>query len=248
MPTCESPSLINLLHQLADEIDYPDRNELLVAETVEEFCSVLLPRIFEYYEKTKDRSELITKLQACCVMTMPAGLRRIAKWRVPGIVYTHIDGVMQEALKAAGRAISVVNVADRPLAASAEASRDDAPLTLFNLRGSLEEVESLILTDRDHDELIQDRLERANTDVVNLFKKTFGRAVLFIGVSPLDPALRRLARLYLEAPRKLQGPRYFVVQHASAGDKAYWKDFDVQWIESDPATVIEALDAALGAA
>jgi hypothetical protein len=59
--------------------------------------------------------------------------------------------------------------------------------------------------------------------------------------------VRRLARLYLEAgKRKLQGPRYFVVPHVSAGDKACWKDFDVRWIEADPTLVVESLDALLG--
>src|SRR5207253_2979158 len=115
---------------------------------------------------------------------------------------------------------------------------------LLNLRGSLTDAESLVLTDSDHERLMED-LVKANADVLSLFR-SLGRSILFIGVSPYDPAVRRLARLFLDTGRgSTQGPRYFVAPRPSAGDRAYWKDFGVKWIEEEPLRVVEALDAAL---
>jgi hypothetical protein len=244
----DTPTLLQILNRFAE--CYPDRNELTVAENVAEFTSVLFPRVFQHFESANDedgtgREKLILALQTCYSTTLPSTLRRIATWNVPGIIYTEIDGLMEEALRAAGRARQVVNIADRRRAEDAETPRVQSVLTLFNLRGTLADVESLILTDTDHDALLHIRLEHAIPDVSNLFKKALGRSVLFIGVSPLDSAVRRLARLFLESPRKVEGPRYFVVPHVSAGDRAYWRDLDVKWIEAEPSVVIETIDAAM---
>lgn len=237
-----TPTLLQILNQFAE--GYPDRNELLLAENAAEFTSVLFPRVFQHFESANDREKLILALQNCYAAPLPSTLRRIATWRLPGIVYTEIDGLMEEALREAGRAKQVVNIPDRKRTEDAE-TRDEAVLTLFNLRGTLSDAESLVLTDTDHDSLLHMRLQHASADVTNLFKKALGRSVLFIGVSPLDGAVRRLARLFLESPRKVEGPRYFVVPHVSAGDRAYWKDLDVRWIEAEPAEVIETIDAAM---
>lgn len=241
-------TLLQILNRFAQ--GYPDRNEVTVAENAAEFASVLFPRVFQHFEDANNeegtgREKLILELQSCYTAALPAALRRIATWNLPGIIYTEIDGLMEEALRDAGRARKVVNIADRRRAEDAEARREESMLTLFNLRGTLADAESLVLTDTDHDALLHVRLEHAIPDVSNLFKKALGRSVLFIGVSPLDPAVRRLARLFLESPRKIEGPRYFVVPHVSAGDKAYWRDLDVKWIEADPVLVIETIDAAM---
>ncbi len=243
------PTLTNILSQVADDGHYPEPSEVRAAEWAD-FSNVLFPRIFQHYENERSRETLVMKLNACCGGSIvPAALRRIASWNVPGIIYTHIDGLMEEALRLRlDRRICTVNIASEPLVSTAQAATDIPKLTLFNLRGTLSDAASLVLTDSDHEALLHDRLNRAIPEVVNLFKEKTYRSLLFIGVSPIDPCVRRLARLFLEAGKpKIQGPRYFVVPHVSAGDRAYWADFDVHWIEADPALVVENLHALLGA-
>jgi hypothetical protein len=246
LPVPPAPTLLRLVNELAAEAKYADDDELDVAKSVADFAAVVCPRIFQYYQSEKKRWALIDWLQAHCpAAAVPPILLRIATWKtLTGIVYTHFDGLMEEALLRQGRRDDYrpVNMPKPPLAATGQPQANAAPMLLFNLRGTLTDTDSLVLTDSDHERLMDD-LAEANAEVKDLFRR--GRAVLFVGVSPFDQAVRRMARLYLKTGNAAQGPRYFVCPRPSSGDKAYWNEFAVTWIEEEPDRFVEAVDAAL---
>jgi len=240
------PTLLRLVTELASDGCYPDEKEI---EFASEFAPYIYPRVFQYYVSENKRYKLVEWLHAHCAAESPSPvMSRIASWNAPGIVYTHFDGLMEEALKRGNRLYRPLDISHQSLASTSEVTPGVASsrLLLFNLRGTLSDEASLILTEVDHERLY-DELAKASAEVSGLFKGALGRSVLLIGVSPMDPAVRRLARLFLDTRQSTstQGPRYFVTTHASAGDRAYWKDFDVQWIDADPWRFVEAVDQKL---
>lgn len=244
----ESPTLLRLVSDLAKEVEYPDADDLQVLTTMSDLADLLSPRVFQHVESLRARYKLVSWLEARCqTATTPRPLTLIASWqKLPGVIYTHFDGLMERALKhVRGEDPRTMNSPNQALVSSDQVSAQASErILLFNLRGTLTDPASLILTDADHERLL-DALATAKADVTSLFRKN-GRAVLFIGVTPRDPVVRRLARLYLDpTSRTLQGPRFFVTPHLSAADQAYWREFNITWIEKEPAEVIDAIDAQL---
>ncbi len=230
-----APSLAQLVHRLAQESRYPEEHELLLMEKAGEwYRALLLARICQHYQRGGRRYRLIESLQAICARAdPPLPLLQLATWKVPGIFYLHFDGLMEEALKRARRRPRVLNRVDlsRP--------GEYAELLLVNPLGTLTHATSLLLTEADRDQL-WDRLPHASTEVVDLVHQ-MGRSLVFLGVSPRDPLVRRLTCLIETGAASMQGPCFFVSTEASEVDAAYWNSFNVHWIHEEPAAVIEAL-------
>jgi hypothetical protein len=153
-------------------------------------------------------------------------------------VYTHFDGLLETAVRESPRrrSPSVLNRLDDPPGFGAA-----SPL-IVNLRGTLEVPKSLVLTETDHDEL-DDRLDKISKEIADLFDQN-ERAVVFLGVSPRDPAVRRMCRKLLKSGmRHTQGPRYFIGADGSPVDRAWWQQFLVQWIDRPLPEVLPALTA-----
>lgn len=234
------PDLLTIARSLAAECDYPDMYELELAERGGEgFAHVVLGRVCQHYEHKADR--LIERLQALCrpLPSVPPALAAIASWDAPGLVYTHFDGQLEMAVRESPRRHSpaVLNRLDAPAGFGAA-----APL-IVNLRGTLAAPDTLVLTETDHDDL-DDQLDRVSKEIADLFDRS-ARAVVFLCVSPRDPAVRRMCRKLLKtAKRHTQGPRYFVGADSSAVDRAYWERFRVRWIDRPLHDVLPALTAA----
>lgn len=199
----------------------------------------MLGRVCQHYEHKADR--LIERLQALCrpLPAMPPALATIASWDAPGLVYTHFDGLLEMAVRESPRrrSPSVLNRLDAPAGFGAA-----APL-IVNLRGTLAAPDTLVLTETDHDDL-DDQLDRVSKEIADLFDQS-ARAVVFLGVSPRDLAVRRMCRKLLKtAPRHTQGPRYFICADSSAVDRAYWERFRVRWIDRPLHEVLPVLTAA----
>lgn len=236
----EVPTLLQIVRSVADDCDYPDRAEIEFAETAGEgFLAVVMSRVFQHHQRHKKRYGLMQKLAAMCTHeSVPEPLLSIGSWNMPGFVYTHFDGLMHEALVRAHKQPCVLNVVTK------EASARKDPPVLLNLRGTLRTdrvvlTESVVLTDRDHEDRF-DALAKPAPDILDLLTGDGGRAVLFIGVSPRDPLLRRLCTQHLDKP-DMQGPRFFVHPAAGPADEAYWQLFDVIWIRESPVAVVETL-------
>jgi hypothetical protein len=78
--------------------------------------------------------------------------------------------------------------------------------------------------------------------VAGLATRRPGRSLLFVGVSPRDPVVRRFLRVLMgdESRRRLQGPSFFVTTHHSDVDLAYWDQYNTTWIDVNPLHFIEA--------
>jgi hypothetical protein len=236
------PTLLEIVRAVADESQYPDRAEIEFAETAGDgFLSIVMSRVFQHFQSQHKRLGLIRKLAMVCAHdTVPEALSSIASWDIPGYVYTHFDGLMQDALVREHKQPCVLNVIPK------EASARKEPPVLLNLRGTLRIdrpalTDKLVLTDREH-ELRFDELAKPAPDLLDLFTGDGGRAVLFLGVSPRDPLVRRLCSQHLDtSPESVQGPRFFVHKSADAAEEAYWQTFDVAWIRESPLAVIETL-------
>lgn len=235
-PAC-APSLFQVVKTMADESDYPERAEVTFAETAGDgFVIGIMARVFQHYQRVNGRPDLIKKLRKVCQRdTVPEAIARIAAWTAPGYIYSHFDGLLEEALERSGKRPRSVNTFGKDVAAKAN------PL-LLNLRGTFREA--VVLTERDHESRMEE-LAKADPDVVDLLAGEQDRAVLFIGVSPRDPIVRRICSKHLERTEgTMQGPRFFVIPQPSPPDEAYWQTFDIHWITADPLDVVETLSAA----
>jgi hypothetical protein len=228
-----------LIQRLAAECEYPEHEDLEQMEKAGEWLiSLLLARVCQYYQRDGLRFRLINSLLDIYKKAAPPpSLLRIAQWEMPGIFYTHVDGLMEEALKRAHKLPKVINLVQAP-----QSGARATPL-LVNVRGSLGHSQSLVLTESDHDRLLE-RLANPSMDLVELVRQT-GRSLLFLGASPRDPVIRRLTGLLETGEATTQGPCFFVSPEATEVDRAYWRNFNVEWIREEPAAVIESLTVRL---
>ena len=78
-----------------------------------------------------------------------------------------------------------------------------------------------------------------SSHVADLARKTVGRSLLYLGVSPRDLLIRRLTRA-LRGNGRNQGPMFFVRPEQSVED-AYWDDYNVQWLPMTLEAFLEAV-------
>jgi hypothetical protein len=64
--------------------------------------------------------------------------------------------------------------------------------------------------------------------VMDLTRKSLGRSLLYLGVPPRDPLVRRLTRA-LRGNFRGQGPMYFVSSDQTT-ENAYWDEYHVRWL------------------
>jgi len=236
------PTLLDIVRAVADQSKYPDHAEIDFAETSGEgFLYAVMCRVFQHFQSQKKRIGLMNALAALCVHdAIPEPLQSIASWDLPGYVYTHFDGLLHEALVRAHKQPCVLNVIPK------EASARKEPPILVNLRGTLRldrpaQTDKVVLTDREHEQRF-DELAKPAPDILDLLTGDGGRAVLFLGVSPRDPLVRRICSQHLDTSEgSVQGPRFFVHATSDPADEAYWQSFGVEWIRESPLAVIDVL-------
>ena len=159
----------------------------------------------------------------------------MATWRIPAIIYGYFDGLMEEALTQEKRAPRVVNSVCQQ--AEMEA---DVPL-LVNLCGTLEDENSLVLTEEDFDNLWEE-LGKMVPEITDIVYGELGRSLLFVGFSPRDQLIRRLASKLLKTSKcRTLGPVFFVCSDETEAEDPYWQKFDVKWIIMDPDELIASL-------
>lgn len=200
----------------------------------------LLQWVCQHFQhKAGNRTELLMALGEVYGRLEPGEfIRQVANWRVPAMFYTFFDGLLEQCVNRRESSLNVV----APLSPSANPSEgeDAASQPLLLVRGSLNDPDSLVLTEEDFDDLL-DRLSRLPPTVAALTKRT-GRSVLFLGLNPRDPLVRALAHKLLETgSRRKQGPTFFVAPTPTDVDRAYWDRYHVTWIDEPVDRVIHAL-------
>jgi hypothetical protein len=205
----------------------------------------LLPRVCQLFEKRNERYKLLLAVQRAYKDLQPPPLAdAVASWDVPGMVCLYFDGLIHAAMSRRG-------VGPRSIMAPDETMNGfkGEPL-LMHLRGHYVDPDSLVLTERDHDQLY-DRLGRISPAIADvLVRKQIGMTALYLGVSPQNRLLRRLTNV-LRSPRTRPGscgPIYFACRESDDIDEAYWTDYDVEWLRFEPLELVSALSDALAKA
>jgi hypothetical protein len=171
-------------------------------------------------------------------------LAAIAGLSVPGMFYLPFDGLMKAALAAANRPFREVNrLCGEPGAmapAAVGGAGGAAPVLLVHVRGTPEAHKSLVLTESELEGLWERIPAAVAGEVLEFVRQPF-RSLVFLGCSPRDPLVHRLARLLDVDPSASQGPCFFVSTSANEADDRYWRPFRVEWIRAEPAAVVQAL-------
>jgi hypothetical protein len=226
--------LRSLVEELAQESQFPVSIDTS-GPRYDWLVELNLQRVAQHFESQQKRFKLLDAVQQRYRSARPtAAHEAIARLPAPGYFYLCFDGLMEEALN---RTVAVLNGIDSAL------PTDSAAPLLVNVRGAVTAPKTLVLTERDHDELA-DRLTRPSAAVTNLAKGRLGQSLLFVGVDPRDPTARAFARRLRDV--EVQGPWYFVTADYSGVDEAYWAQLKVTMIRAEPGMLIEALVDELG--
>jgi hypothetical protein len=234
------PGPRELAEYLAHEGGYPDRADFDHDELSHAQGMWPLEAVCQHFESRFERFKLLREVQkAYAGMGPPAGAEAIATWDAPGIICTYFDGLIEEAFTAKHRAYRAIRSIDQKI------SGNDTPETLIvYLRGVLKKMDSLVLTEHDH-ELLLERMRKMSTDVTELTRREPGRSVLFIGVHPRDPLVRRITLALRGGPESqastLQGPLFFAYPNAVAVHDPYWSRYRVRWIQMSTEEIVTRL-------
>ncbi|HVT15177.1 MAG TPA: TIR domain-containing protein [Thermoanaerobaculia bacterium] len=243
------PGLGSLAQRLAQASSFPGFERITpLADSVADWLTpVVFQRICQHFEsfsegERRSLNEVIKNSYGA--FTPNAALEQIASWQVPGIVYTHVDGLLEQALRRLrGRDLQVVQAAD--LGAGLSPAGE---VVLVNLRGSYAAT-SMVLTEEDEDRL-SERLPAVAAFVADLMNRVGGCNLLFLGVSASDPLVRSLARRLLrDELARNRGTAFFISDQTTLADSSYWHQFQkLDWLEINADVVIAGLSAATRAA
>jgi hypothetical protein len=236
-----------LAAHLARRYPYPDRDEI---GTLIDAGDWLVPSLLARICQCVDRDDLVEEIRGWWSVPPPE-LEKVAKLAVPGIFYLPFDGLMGAALAACDRSFRELDrlggdgSAAPAVVTSMVAAGQRAPLLLVNVRGRPTADKSLVLTESELELL--DRIPAGVAGEVLDFVRQPGRSFLVLGCSPRDPLLHRVARLLDADPSASQGPCFLVSSRNDADDR-YWKPYRVEWVDAEPAEVVDALLDLSGAA
>jgi len=188
---------------------------------METFC---LPAVCQHYQNRRERYRLIGSIRkAYQGFEPPPAFLALPGLNLPAIVYTHFDGLLEEAHhRKDKKGVQVLSRLDQ----RREVNSPEGLLVF--VRGRVREEGSLVLTEDDN-ELLLERMARMPRQILELMRGQLGRSALFVGVSSRDKLIRSLSRQFLdEAGNRIQGPSFMV---SSEPDPAYWSKYGMQWID-----------------
>lgn len=242
-PLVPGPS--SLARLLGEGSDFPDCDRLtaLLESSAAWMTPVLLERVCQHFAcvDRAERAGLNEAIQkAYRQFHPPSLLEQIAQWPAPGLVYTHIDGLLEQSLVAhRGRDLRVVqpeNLGGVPAAGE---------LVLLNLRGNYTAPHTMVLTETDEDRVL-DLMPEISSFVEDVMNAVPSCTLLFLGVSPRDGLVRALSRRLLRHEMlRNRGTAFFVGAAALPADVAYWREFaKLEWLDLDVETVVRGLSIA----
>jgi hypothetical protein len=233
----------SLARKLGEDSAFPDHQRLteLLDSSGAWLTSVILERICQHFEceALGERFELQEAVSHFYRDLEPTpDVLEMAAWEVPGMVYTHVDSLLERALyQLRGRNLRVVQA--ETLEGTSTPAPDD--VVLLNLRGTYTNPNSLTLTERDQDRVL-DRIHEIASFVEDLMNARPGCSLLYLGVSPRDPLVRALSRRLLRTEvARNRGAAYFVHNDIHKVETAYWRFERMEWVELDVETVIRGL-------
>jgi hypothetical protein len=239
------PGPSSLAQVLAEQSAFPDfaRITPLTESSADWLTPVVFERICQHFESVSpgERRALNQMIRETYGAFVPSPVvEQVAAWRVPGVIYTYVDALLERSLlQRKGRNLRVVQADDLRQGVSPGSGEE----VLVNLRGSYL-APSMVLTEEDEDRLL-DRMPVIAGFIADLMNRVGGCTLLFLGVSPRDPLVRALARSLLrDDVARNRGTAFFVCDHSSAADRSYWRQFKkLEWLELDDESLINGLSA-----
>ncbi|HUE89315.1 MAG TPA: CHAT domain-containing protein [Vicinamibacterales bacterium] len=233
------PGPRELALQLATDSNYPLMTDFELARSSDSWLvGWILQAVCQHFQKShrRRRAGLVHAIQQAYQQCAPRDMHlAIARWNTPGIIYTYFDGMMAEAFNTLRKTVRLV-----PSLESSVEAVESSPL-LIHLRGSIKDERSLVLTEEDHERLLES-MRPMPSHIVELARGRAGRSVLFLGVSPRDPLIRHLSSQLLETGKnRLQGPVFFAYPNHTPVDDAYWDKYEVNWIDLSPEALVAAI-------
>lgn len=225
----QAPTMRELAVRLATECNYPWAAESSSEKNTQDWINdLLLPWVCQHYQKVKRRYALIGSIEeAYNGVDPPAIFRLLTRLGIPGIVYTHFDGLIEKAFLERNTPVQTIAAVDQRF------ESDSGGTILLCPKGLIRLKDSLVLTEEDNERLY-DRITQLSPVLRDRMRGQVGRSAVFVGVSPRDQLVRRIAGQLLEAgDSRTQGPTFFVSGYQSTGDDAYWGKYDVRWISCD---------------
>ncbi|GMV03906.1 MAG: hypothetical protein AMXMBFR53_01880 [Gemmatimonadota bacterium] len=234
------PGPRELAEILRERFDYPETEDFQAVDLAPWAAESLLQRVCQHCAHLhRGVFKIVQAIEEAYRPTKPpSAFAALARWRVPGMVYTFFDGLLAQAIQEQSRAFRVINSLTDPV------QTDDRHPLLVHLKGCIADTSSLVLTEQEHERL-WDRMDHLSGAVAGLATRRPGRSLVFVGVNPRDPVVRRFLRVLMgdETRRRLQGPSFFVAPHHSDVDQAYWDQYNTTWIDANPLDFIEAATA-----
>ena len=232
----------DLALQLAQESSYHSGKMFEIASEFGPWIdSLLFQWVCQHFRSQKRiRFKLFNTIQQSFCTHKPTPLfRALAAWNTPGYICTYFDGLLQQALQETLRPVQVIN------SLRSKVAPEPGVTLLVHLRGHWSDPNSLVLTEEQHNDLF-DCLVELPTCLAKLVRGSNGRSPLFLGLDPRDPLVRRLvSKLIPEQHRATVGPVYFACVDPSDDDKAYWSDFETEWLDAPLGDLMTAINTAL---
>ena len=227
-----------LAERLGTESDYRRKQDFTSSDSDDGWIeAVCLPAVCQHYQSKRERYRLIESIRSAYqAVEPPPAFLTLAALNLPAIIYTHFDGLLEEAHhRKDKKGVQVMTRLDqRREVASPEG------LLVF-VRGKVREEASLVLTEEDN-ELLLERMGKMPRQILELMRGQLGRSALFVGVSPRDRLIRSLSRQFLEEKgNRIQGPSFIV---SPEPDEPYWHKYGIQWIQSPLEDFVAALQQA----
>gem|GEM_PF-3525255 len=239
-------SVVSLLHSIDDALKtddgspiYADREEIALAERSDFFAQMALSRMAQLFVAREgvEESDLLELLNMQLKSAAPTASHvAIARWGVPAVYYLPFDGLMEAAYEdqSVGRSPNrVYGVKD---AFTEQANTHHLVL----VRGSITRPDTIAITEQDCTRLL-DEIGNMPTDIDELLARKLKCSLLFLGVHPRDPLVRRLGACLLGIGRSM-GPAYFVAPDYDKADEAYWSSLEaktsINFVDANPKDVV----------
>ena len=201
--------------------------------------TALLQRVCQFYEGMIDRTEIVDEIERIYSrVELPQALVNIASWPFAGVFCTFFDGLLRRAIGTQREVVEVHRI-DRDF------ERQAGTLTLVELRGSLRQPGSLVLTAADEQELVWEHISRMPAQMQRL--GGYGMALLVLGCSPRDPLVLRLIHKLRGTIKEKDKKLIVAAPRCSAVDRALWHELHdkCKWILGDLELIIQRISDGL---
>ena len=217
--------------------NYPNEADLElgrnVTPTTEWMQSVVLQWVCQHHGRTpKEWRKLAEKIgQEYQRFQCPTLLRNLAQVPFPALFYTWFDGWLQQCVLRGGPGLNevITRISEARESMSEQHEQQLRPLVL--LRGSFKDPPTMVFTEDNHDKLFAD-ISNMRADLLEVTRR-YEASVLFIGLNPREPLVRKLCQTLLVSNRttqRMQGQTFFLCPDERTADKAYWDQFETQWV------------------